>query len=482
MGIELSRVDSGIVFRTGRGGDVQGKVVQFTPDSLVFEVYSPYRDVEAGETLDQMILYCDGRPVMSGGAIVNGVLATGVLFIVTATPLGPWKPFPELDAPGRLFADAHSLVDDWASRDTLLPEYQLAVTAIRGFLTELRQFTAPVDLAFGVRSNGPTTQPPDEMIETLFRVVQPRLKGLFDRFEEAARMVPPEHVAAHRAFTQRELHPLTLCSPFVHRTFSKPLGYPGDYEMVNMILNSRPAGPSTYAKLVDAYFVRLDVAQAHRNRIDELVDILQREARRVGRLERPLRILSLGCGPASEVCRFIREEPLSRHCELTLLDYNDQTLAYARAQIARAMRESGREPALTFVNSSVQQLVREAVRAEADRTAAYDVVYCAGLLDYLADRMCTRLMELMCRWVAPGGVAVVTNVHPRHQSHAALDCLGEWRLNVRTETDLLALAPEDAGAVAVATEPLGINVFLDVRKPDEGHDSRLRTERCHAST
>src|SRR5581483_1506034 len=140
---------------------------------------------------------------------------------------------------------------------------------------------------------------------------------------------------------------------------------------------------------------------------------------------------SLGCGPADEVCRFIRTEPLSSHCELTLLDYNDQTLAYAREQVVRAIQQSGHEPAVKFANSSVQQLVRQAVRSEGDGAAAYDVVYCAGLLDYLGDRMCSRLIELMGRWTAPGGVAVVTNVHPRHQSHAALDCLGEWRLNVR---------------------------------------------------
>lgn len=482
MGIQFTRIESGIVFRGGRGGDVRGAVVQFTPDSLVFEVYTPHREVEAGETVGEMILYRDGRPVFSGGAVVNSVLSTGVRLIVTATPLAPWKPFPELGSPGQLLADAHTLVEDWTRRNALLPEYQLAVTAIRSFLTELRQFTAPVDLAYCVPSNGRSAHPPDEMIEALFGVVQPRLKALFDRFEDAARMVPPEQVAAHRGYTQRELHPLTLCAPFVHRTFTKPLGYPGDYQMVNMILHNRLEGPSTYAKLVNAYFLRLDVAQGHRNRIDELVDILQREARRIAGRERPLRVLSLGCGPAEEVCRFILREPLAARCELTLLDYNDETLTFAREQIRNAMRDNGREPSVKFVSSSVQQLVRQAVRPDRDPGPAYDVVYCAGLLDYLADRMCSRLMGLMYRWAAPGGVAIATNVHPRHQSHAALDCLGEWRLNVRSEADLLALAPDEGGTVSVGAEPLGVNVFLDVRKPEEVNDSRLRPERCHAST
>lgn len=481
MGIQVTPLQSGVVFRTERGGEVRGAVVQFTHDSLVFEVYSPYPGLEAGETTGEMTLYRGGRPILFGAAVISGVLSTGVRSIVTATPLALWKPVPELGRPGQLLAEAQSLLEDWTSRNTLLGEYQLAVTAIRSFLSELYEFTAPLDLAFGRPSAGRLPEPPEEMLEALFQAVQPRLKALFDRFEAASRLVPPERAAAHRAFTQHELHPLTLCAPFVHRTFTKPLGYPGDYEMVNMILNNRMQGPSTYAKLVNAYFLRIDIAQAHRNRIDELVDVLQREARRVAGRERPFRVLSLGCGPAEEVCRFIRREPLAGRCELTLLDYNDETLAYARKHVRAAAQQSGRNPLVQFVNSSVQQLARDAVRPGSD-PGSYDVVYCAGLLDYLADRMSSRLMGLMCRWTAPGGLVVVTNVHPRHQSHAALDCLGEWRLNVRTEADLLALAPDELGAVGVGAEPLGINVFLDVRKTEEVNDSRLRPERCHAST
>ena len=61
----------------------------------------------------------------------------------------------------------------------------------------------------------------------------------------------------HKAYARRELHPLTMCSPFVHRTYTKPLGYAGDYEMMNMMLGeSDPVDLNTYARIVHSYHIR----------------------------------------------------------------------------------------------------------------------------------------------------------------------------------------------------------------------------------
>ncbi len=49
----------------------------------------------------------------------------------------------------------------------------------------------------------------------------------------------PDLVPVHQAFGKRHLHPLILGSPFVYRTLQKPLGYAGDYEMVNMMMALR---------------------------------------------------------------------------------------------------------------------------------------------------------------------------------------------------------------------------------------------------
>ncbi len=78
--------------------------------------------------------------------------------------------------------------------------------------------------------------------------------------EEEGRKIPPEESVAHRNFAQTALHPLLLRAPFVYRTFAKPLGYAGDYEMVNQILADPRQGSSTYFQIVNALFLRAAVA------------------------------------------------------------------------------------------------------------------------------------------------------------------------------------------------------------------------------
>ena len=70
------------------------------------------------------------------------------------------------------------------------------------------------------------------------------------------------------SFTERQLHPLLLCCPFMYRIFAKPLGYAGDYEMMNMIVRNDNEGGSLFAKLLQAYILNQAPAIAVRNRVD----------------------------------------------------------------------------------------------------------------------------------------------------------------------------------------------------------------------
>jgi len=53
------------------------------------------------------------------------------------------------------------------------------------------------------------------------------LEDLFGRFEDAFNRVPPEEGASASNPRARELHPLVLCAPLIHRSYVKPMGYAG---------------------------------------------------------------------------------------------------------------------------------------------------------------------------------------------------------------------------------------------------------------
>src|SRR4029077_1598482 len=146
-------------------------------------------------------------------------------------------------------------------------------------------------------------------------------------------------------------------------TYQKPLGYAGDYEMVNMILRSPYEGSSLFAKLLNSYFLGRPPADAHRNRIKYLLEQIIAETKRVARLGRPARIFNLGCGPAKEIQDFLIQEDISDLAEFTLVDFNEETLRYTGNRLCELKKKYDRRTAVNYLPKSVSQILRDSRRA-----------------------------------------------------------------------------------------------------------------------
>ncbi|HEY1082209.1 MAG TPA: class I SAM-dependent methyltransferase, partial [Prosthecobacter sp.] len=228
-------------------------------------------------------------------------------------------------------------------------------------------------------------------------------------------------------------------------------------------------GSTVFAKLINRVFLESPTVVAHRNRIVYLVERLHEEAERAQAEGRRLRVFNLGCGPAQEVQRFISTDSLSDHVDLTLVDFNDETLEHTRATLEGLRQQHGRTTGLEFMKKSVHQMLKEAGRPQGGG-GGYDLVYCAGLFDYLSDRVCKRLLEIFYDMVAPGGLLIATNVHARNPSRHWMECVMDWHLVYRDDDGFLALAPSraPAGTSVIKAEETGVNIFLEVRKAMHG--------------
>jgi extracellular factor (EF) 3-hydroxypalmitic acid methyl ester biosynthesis protein len=120
-------------------------------------------------------------------------------------------------------------------------------------------------------------------------------------------------------------------------------------------------------------------------------------------------------------------------------------------------------PKVTYILKTVQELLRQAIEMPAN-SQSYDIIYCAGLFDYLSDRVCAKLVKLFYQWCEPGGRVVVTNVHSSNPVKGLMEHVMEWHLVTRDESDMLRLAP-DPDAAKIYTDETGINVFLELVKP-----------------
>jgi len=62
---------------------------------------------------------------------------------------------------------------------------------------------------------------------------------------------------------------------------------------------------------------------------------------------------------------------------------------------------------------------------------------------------------------------VISNFSTKNPTKRLMEILSDWYLNLRTESDLFRIASDaniDKELVSVDKEPLGINLFLKIRK------------------
>jgi len=116
----------------------------------------------------------------------------------------------------------------------------------------------------------------------------------------------------------------------------------------------------------------------------------------------------------------------------------------------------------------VNHILKESFKpSTAPPETLYDFIYCAGLFDYLEDRICRKLMDYFYERLAPGGLLLATNVTPSNPFKSVMESFMEWHLIYRNEQQMMVIKPEAAPpeVTTVRTEVTGINVFLEIRKP-----------------
>ncbi len=232
-----------------------------------------------------------------------------------------------------------------------------------------------------------------------------------------------------------------------------------------MIQRNPADGPTTYAKLINYFFTRIPIALSVINRTQSLIDHLTQIALTASSQGRNIKTLSIGCGPAIEIQRFIREKEISENGEFHLLDFNELTLEYAHRMALEASETAGRKVHILTIHDSVNSLLKKSFASKNPADKGYDFIYCAGLFDYLSDKVCKRLTQLFYYWIKPGGKVLVTNMHPDNNFRYCMEHVIEWHLIYRNEEQMKKIAPEGVN-YAISKDATGVNISLEAMKPE----------------
>ena len=333
----------------------------------------------------------------------------------------------------------------------VLPEpARHAVLQIGDRLHGLREALGPAEPAWG---GDPGC---DGMFESL---VAPALGEAVDPYLDLLRReigfaAPGLWRVASRYFHDR-FGALIDLSPVAARCFHKPLGYAGDFEMMNMIYRNESLGDTLFGRSLSRVLLDSDAGQAVRNRVQYLAGKISAAAARSGP-GRPVRILSVAAGPAMELQQILGTDPALLHAgraEIALLDQDASALDHARGQIEAIAAQAGAEVTLRCLNTSIRTAIVNGLNG------SYDLIYSAGLFDYLKDRTARAAGARLAQALAPGGHAVIGNFGTTNPTRPFMELFLDWPLHHRSAGDLHQLFSELGTGITIEQEATGINLF-----------------------
>ncbi len=265
--------------------------------------------------------------------------------------------------------------------------------------------------------------------------------------------------AALKTYTERVVTRSFVKGPTWHRSYFKPLGYPGDFQLMNYMYDEKPEGDGLEAMFLHS--LGLVAGRPIVARMFTLGDLLT-SWNEPSRSE-PFRITSIGSGPAREFEHVTRIAKPGSRWEVTFVDQEPKALEFALSNNpvfatdpafkARALNASFTE--MLDPSRSIFTLPPQ------------DVIYSLGLVDYLSLPLAAKFAQRMLEYVKPGGRLIIANVNNLSTGITwQAEHVSDWTLYFRSKAEMLAMAqgcPE--AEVEIVEDGIKSVYFLILKKP-----------------
>jgi len=211
--------------------------------------------------------------------------------------------------------------------------------------------------------------------------------------------------------------------PYTARGFTKPRGYPGDAVLLDYIYGAAPL-PDDTSTLGRRIYQWCRANSTAFKSVSARRDLLARKIGEAARRRPGARVLAVACG-------HLREAALSASIsngeldELVALDQDPSSISVVSA---------------TYPDTAVQTLhagVGDIIKSRVD-LSEFDLIYAAGLYDYLDDHTGKRLTDSLCSKLRPGGKLLIANFTSCWEA-GYIEAAMSWFLRYRTADQLVAL-------------------------------------------
>jgi extracellular factor (EF) 3-hydroxypalmitic acid methyl ester biosynthesis protein len=280
------------------------------------------------------------------------------------------------------------------------------------------------------------------------------LDDLFDHLDETRVGAPAGWPFYAKACLEHPIRAFLHQDPFTHRAFAKPRGYAGDAVMMDYIYGLGEAveaaqNATAIGRAIFQYMDSRPSARAVRYRrrlLARLIDASTSNGQG--------RVFALAAGHLREV-ELSNAVRTGRIQEFVAVDQDEASLAV----VARDYGHLG----VQAQKGSVRQIL--AGRIDAGR---FDLVYAAGLFDYLAAPVAAALACRLFEMTHPGGTMLIPNFLPAAPDRGYMESFMDWQLTYRDHAEMRslvdALPPTSVADFKIFDDDDETIVFLQVRK------------------
>lgn len=227
--------------------------------------------------------------------------------------------------------------------------------------------------------------------------------------------------------------------------FRKPYGYSGDFMVIDNFYTGKIIDNKLYEKW-DLHVQNSIAAEALRNRKTYLKNLLNDKIKDTNK---GINMLNIASGSCRDIMEFFKENNNANiHIDCVEQDINAINFAKNLFNGVKGKINYYHKNAMFFRTRN-----------------KYDIIWSAGLFDYLEDDIFIRLLRRIYQNLKLGGEMIIGNFSHSNPSKSYMELM-DWKLFYRDEKQLLGLVKKSAinhKKIIIEKEQLGINLFVHIQ-------------------
>ena len=246
-----------------------------------------------------------------------------------------------------------------------------------------------------------------------------------------------------------------LCkSWFMNHARIWPQGYQGDYKMLDRIYKNIPLSEGI-GSFIDCYFLDYSLSRAVRGRLLKAKEILTQEFLK----KKDQSFFDIGCGSSRDLFE-MSATIINSDIRVACIDIDEDALRFSMERLTYA----GLGDLIQLRKYNVARMINRARNLK--EFGAQDIIYSAGVFNYLPDSLILNLLGALYDLLNPGGKMIIAFEDAEQYRRQEVHWLVNWDSFLqRAEPDCRALfSASGFPAVDIRRDETGVIMFCTLEK------------------